>query len=140
MISEIWDKFTELVFWNFWSSYFLKIFNLKMLLFCFIYIPWNILNCQRRKLLLTLIILPNFYMPCSGYAILYMLDPNFCVWLWPQPNWWLRIHFFYKQPVYKQLALGQHIASNFEVPNPLSVRNNKNCRSRKSGVFPCNKT
>ena len=45
-------------------------------------------------------------------------------------------YFFYKQPVYKQLALGWQIAKQLSGIHPLSLTNNKNCRLKKSGVFP----
>ena len=45
------------------------------------------------------------------------------------------LSFFYKQPVYKQLALGWQIAKQLSGLNPLSLSNNKNCRLEKSGVF-----
>ena len=44
--------------------------------------------------------------------------------------------FFYKQPVYKQLALGWQIAKQLSRLNPLSLSNNKNYRLKESGVFP----
>ena len=47
----------------------------------------------------------------------------------------LIIYFFYKQPVYKQLALGWETATQFSGLNPLSLSNNKNNRLKKSGVF-----
>ena len=37
----------------------------------------------------------------------------------------------YKQPVYKQLALGWQITKQFSGPNPLSLSNNKNYRLKK---------
>ena len=43
---------------------------------------------------------------------------------------------FYKQKVYKQLALRRQIAKQLSVLNPVSISNNKNYRLRKSGVFP----
>ena len=39
--------------------------------------------------------------------------------------------FFYKQPVYKQLALKWQIAKQFSMLSPLSLSNNKNCRLEK---------
>ena len=56
-----------------------------------------------------------------------------------RPRGELDIHFFYKQPVYNQLALRWQIAKQFSELNPLSLRNNNNCRLKKSGVFLCNK-
>ena len=44
--------------------------------------------------------------------------------------------FFYKQPVFKQLALGRQIAKQLSGLNPFSISNNKNCRVKKSEVFP----
>ena len=44
-------------------------------------------------------------------------------------------YFFYKQSVYKQLALGWEIATQLSGLNPFSLSNNKNCRLKKSGVF-----
>ena len=44
-------------------------------------------------------------------------------------------YFFYKQLVYKQIALGWQIAKQLSGLNPLSVSNNKNYRLKKSGVF-----
>ena len=49
---------------------------------------------------------------------------------------YIYIHFFYKQPVYKQLVLGWQIAKQLSGLNPLSLSNNKNCRLKKNGVFP----
>ena len=43
---------------------------------------------------------------------------------------------FYKEPVYKQLALKWQIANQLSGLNPVSLSNNKNYRLRKSGVFP----
>ena len=43
--------------------------------------------------------------------------------------------FFYKQPVYKQLALGWQIAKQLSGLNPFSLGNNKNYRLKK-GVSP----
>ena len=43
--------------------------------------------------------------------------------------------FFYKQPVFKQLALGWQIAKQLSGLNPFSLSNNKNYRLKKSGVF-----
>ena len=45
------------------------------------------------------------------------------------------IHFFYKQPDYKQLALEQRIAPQPLRLNPFSLRDNKKYRLRKSGFF-----
>ena len=45
-------------------------------------------------------------------------------------------YFFYKQPVFKQLALGWQIAKQLSGLNPFSLSNNKNYRLKKSGVFP----
>ena len=54
-----------------------------------------------------------------------------------------RLHlFFYKQPVYKQLAFGWQIAKQLSGLNLFSFCNNKNYRLKKSGVFHlflCNK-
>ena len=48
-----------------------------------------------------------------------------------------RLHLFlYKQPVYKQLALGWQTDKQLSGLNPLSLSNNKNCRLKKKGVFP----
>ena len=44
-------------------------------------------------------------------------------------------YFFYKQPVYEQLALGWKIAKQLSGINPLLLSNNKNYRLKKSGVF-----
>ena len=47
------------------------------------------------------------------------------------------LHFvFYKQPVYKQLALEWQIAKHLLGFNPLSLKNNKNYKLKKVGVFP----
>ena len=43
---------------------------------------------------------------------------------------------FYKQKVYKQLALRRQIAKQLSVLNPVSISNNKNYRLRRSEVFP----
>ena len=52
--------------------------------------------------------------------------------------WYVKKHtyFFYKQPLYKQLALEQQIAKQLSGLNPLSLSNNKKRRLRKSGAFP----
>ena len=44
--------------------------------------------------------------------------------------------FFYKQPVYKQLALTWQIAKQLSGLNLLSLTNNKNYSLKKNGVFP----
>ena len=44
--------------------------------------------------------------------------------------------FLYKQPVYKQLALGLQIANQLSGLNPLSLSSNKNYRLKKSRVVP----
>ena len=44
--------------------------------------------------------------------------------------------FFYKQSVYKQLALGWQIAKQLSEITPFSLSNSKNYRLTKSGVFP----
>ena len=49
------------------------------------------------------------------------------------------IHFFYKQLVIKQLALGWQIAKQLSGLSPVSLSKKKNYRLRKSGVFFCNK-
>ena len=46
------------------------------------------------------------------------------------------LRFFYKQPVYNQLALGWKIAKQLSGLNPLSLSNCKNYRLKKSGVVP----
>ena len=46
------------------------------------------------------------------------------------------VNFFYKHPVYKQLALEWQIAKQLPGLNPLSLSNNKNYRLKKNGVFP----
>ena len=46
------------------------------------------------------------------------------------------LSFFYKQPVYKQLALGLQIDKQFLGINPRSIYNNKNYKLNKSGFFP----
>ena len=43
---------------------------------------------------------------------------------------------FYKEPVYKQLALAWQIAKQLSGLNPFSLSNNKNYRLKKNGVFP----
>ena len=44
-----------------------------------------------------------------------------------------RIHlFFYKQPVYKQLALRRQIAKQLSGPGPFSLSNNKNYKEKWS--------
>ena len=49
-------------------------------------------------------------------------------------------YFFNKQPGYRQIALKWQIAKQLSGLNSLSVSNNKNCRLKKSRVFPlCNK-
>ena len=46
------------------------------------------------------------------------------------------VHIFYKQRVYKPLALGWQISKQLSGLNPLSISNNKNYRLKKSGVLP----
>ena len=43
--------------------------------------------------------------------------------------------FFYKQAVYKQVALRWQICKQLSGLNPFSLINNKNYRIKKSGVF-----
>ena len=43
---------------------------------------------------------------------------------------------FYKQPVYKQLALAWQIAKQLSGLDSILVSNNKNYRLKKNGVFP----
>ena len=50
--------------------------------------------------------------------------------------WFATFSFFYKQPVYKQLALAWKITKQISGLNPLSLSNNKNYRLKKNGVFP----
>ena len=49
-------------------------------------------------------------------------------------------YFFYKQPVYKQLALRWQIDKQILGLNLLSLSNNKNYRLKKGGVFPLKQT
>ena len=42
---------------------------------------------------------------------------------------------FYKQPIYKQLALAWQIAKQLSGLNPLSLSNKKNYRLKRHGVF-----
>ena len=49
------------------------------------------------------------------------------------------LSFFYKEPVYKQLALGWQIAKQLSGLSPVSISNNKNYRKRKIEFFVCNK-
>ena len=49
------------------------------------------------------------------------------------------LQFFYKQPVYKQLAFGWQIAKQLSGLDPISLSNNKNYRQRKMEFFLCNK-
>ena len=53
-------------------------------------------------------------------------------------NWAVFVHlvFFYKQPVYKQVALKWQIAKQLSGLKPFSLSNNKTFRLKKSGVFP----
>ena len=44
------------------------------------------------------------------------------------------MHFFNKQPFYKQLALG--LPNNLQGSTPHLLSNSKNCSLKKSGVFP----
>ena len=44
--------------------------------------------------------------------------------------------FFYKQPVYEQLALGWQAAKQLSGLKPFSLSNNKNYRLTKSRIFP----
>ena len=44
-----------------------------------------------------------------------------------------KLHFFYKHPVYKQLALGWQIAKQLSGLQPLPLSNKKNYRLKKSG-------
>ena len=41
------------------------------------------------------------------------------------------LSFFYKEPVYKQLALGWQIAKQLSGLSPVSISNNKNYRKEK---------
>ena len=51
--------------------------------------------------------------------------------------WYMKnTYLSYKQSVYKQLALGWQIAKQLSELNPFSLSNNKNCRLKKSGIFP----
>ena len=43
---------------------------------------------------------------------------------------------FYKESVFKQLALGWQIAKQLSGFNPFSLSNNKNYRLKKRRVFP----
>ena len=43
---------------------------------------------------------------------------------------------FYKQPVYKQLAVTEQIAKQLSGLKPLSLSNNKNCSLKKTVIFP----
>ena len=45
-------------------------------------------------------------------------------------------YLFYKQSVYKQLALGWQNAKQLSGLNLFSLSSNKNYRLKKSGVFP----
>ena len=47
---------------------------------------------------------------------------------------------FYKQPVYKQLALAWQIAKQLSGLDSILVSNNKNYRLKKNGVFPLQQT
>ena len=48
-----------------------------------------------------------------------------------------KVHlFFYKQPVFKQLALGSQIAKQISGLIPFSLNNNINYRFKRSGVLP----
>ena len=47
---------------------------------------------------------------------------------------------FYKQPVYKQLALAWQIAKQLSGLESLSLSNIKNCRLKKNRVFPLQQT
>ena len=49
------------------------------------------------------------------------------------------LSFFYKEPVYKQLALAWQIAKQLSGLNPLSLSNNENYTLKKNEVFLCNK-
>ena len=46
------------------------------------------------------------------------------------------LHFFHKQPVYKQLALAWQIAKQLSGRNAFSLSNNKSYSLKKNGVFP----
>ena len=48
------------------------------------------------------------------------------------------LSFFYKQPVYKQLALGWQITKQLSGLNPILLSNNQNYR-KKMEFFLCNK-
>ena len=48
----------------------------------------------------------------------------------------VKINFFHKKQVYKQLALGQQITKQLSGLKLLSLSNSKNYRSMKSGIFP----
>ena len=59
-------------------------------------------------------------------CILYETDPR---------NLQIRL-FYFKQPVYEQLALRWQIAQQFSGLNSLSLNSNENYILKKSGVFP----
>ena len=58
--------------------------------------------------------------------------PKFQMW---ESSEYATIYFFYKQPVYKQLAHRWQIAKYFSGFNPFSLSNNKNYRLRERGFF-----
>ena len=48
---------------------------------------------------------------------------------------WKEIHFFYKQPGYKQLALEQQIAQQLSRLNPFSLSHNKKIQIKEKWSF-----
>ena len=51
-------------------------------------------------------------------------------------NTQVTLSFFYRQPVYKQLAIGGQIAKQLSGLNSLSLSNNKDYRLKKNQSFP----
>ena len=70
-------------------------------------------------------------------SLLLIDDVNYYMYLFSTVSNFFSKHlfFFYKQPVYEQLALGWKIAKQLSGINPLLLSNNKNYRLKKSGVF-----
>ena len=60
---------------------------------------------------------------------------NNCLWLCDKIYIGL-FTLFYKQPVYKQLAIRWEIVKQFSGLNPFSISSNKNYGLKESGVFP----
>ena len=96
-------------------SYFLKVFRVKMFVFCSYFLS-NILACYQRILRLSLIILLNFFLPRKSYAIFCVPNATFSVWL--------KDNFDRLQLIILQIIFSEKYKSSlfyifaFELPSP----------------------